>query len=60
MKAAVSGESEMVKLDRIAQEYQEPDAGRRVDQKLISLLVGRTIPWLTGPDVLEMGSGDDQ
>ena len=60
MKAAVSGKSEMAKLDRIAQEYRQPDAGRRVDQKLISLLVGRTIPWLTGPEVLEMGSGDDQ
>jgi 2-polyprenyl-3-methyl-5-hydroxy-6-metoxy-1,4-benzoquinol methylase len=53
-------ESEMVKLDRLSQEYREPDPGRRVDQKLISLLVGRTIPWLTGPEVLEMGSGDDQ
>jgi 2-polyprenyl-3-methyl-5-hydroxy-6-metoxy-1,4-benzoquinol methylase len=50
----------MAMLDRIAQEYREPDAGRRVDQKLISLLVGRTIPWMTGPEVLEMGSGDDQ
>jgi len=60
MEAAVNGESERAKLDRIAQEYREPDAGRRVDQKLISLLVGRTIPWLTGPEVLEMGSGDDQ
>ena len=47
-------------LDRIAQEYRQPDAGRRIDQKLISLLVGRTIPWMTGPEVLEMGSGDDQ
>ena len=50
----------MAMLDRIAQEYREPDAGRRVDQKLISLLVGRTLPWMTGPEVLEMGSGDDQ
>ncbi len=50
----------MARLDRIAQEYREPDAGRRVDQKLISLLVGRAIPWMRGPEVLEMGSGDDQ
>ena len=50
----------MANLDRIAQEYRAPDAGRRVDQKLISLLVGRAIPWMTGPEVLEMGSGDDQ
>ncbi len=60
MKTTASNKSEMAKLDRIAQEYQVPDAGRRVDQKLINLLVGRTIPWLTGPEVLEMGSGDDQ
>ena len=60
MKAPVCNESEMAMLDRIAQEYREPDAGRRVDQKLISLLVGRTLPWMTGPEVLEMGSGDDQ
>ena len=60
MKAPVGNESEMAKLDRIAHEYREPDAGRRVDQKLIGLLVGRTLPWMTGPEVLEMGSGDDQ
>jgi len=52
--------SEMEKLDRISQEYREPDPGRRVDQKLISLLVAKTIPWMKGPEVLEMGSGDDQ
>src|SRR5512135_2397582 len=60
MKASVCDESEMARLDLISQEYRQPDAGRRVDQKLISLLVGRTIPWMTGPEVLEMGSGDDQ
>jgi 2-polyprenyl-3-methyl-5-hydroxy-6-metoxy-1,4-benzoquinol methylase len=52
--------SEMEKLDRISREYREPDQGRRIDQKLISLLVDRTIPWMIGPEVLEMGSGDDQ
>jgi 2-polyprenyl-3-methyl-5-hydroxy-6-metoxy-1,4-benzoquinol methylase len=60
MTTPAQNESEMAKLDRISREYREPDAGRRVDQKLISLLVGRTIPWMTGPEVLEMGSGDDQ
>ncbi len=60
MKTPVSKDSEMAKLDRIAQEYQAPDAGRRIDQKLISLLVSRAIPWMSGPEVLEMGSGDDQ
>lgn len=60
MTASLHTESEMAKLDRISQEYQQPDAGRRVDQKLISLLVGRAIPWMIGPEVIEMGSGDDQ
>lgn len=53
-------EAEMARLDSVAQEYRQPDAGRRVDQKLISQLVSRAIPWMTGPEVLEMGSGDDQ
>jgi len=56
----VSDNPEMIKLDRIAREYKEPDPGRRVDQKLVSLLVERTIPWMTGPEILEMGSGDDR
>jgi len=60
MQATLSNESEMVRLDRISQEYQQPDPGRRVDQKLINLMVGRAIPWMAGPEVLEMGSGDDQ
>ena len=60
MTAPQCSEPEMAKLDRIAREYREPDPGRRVDQKLISLLVGRTLPWIAGPEVLEMGSGDDQ
>jgi 2-polyprenyl-3-methyl-5-hydroxy-6-metoxy-1,4-benzoquinol methylase len=50
----------MAKLDRIAGEYQQPDEGRRVDQQLISLLVSRALEWMSGPEVLEMGSGDDQ
>lgn len=60
MTSSVQTESEMERLDRVAQEYREPDAGRRVDQKLISLLVSRAVPWMKGPEVLEMGSGDDQ
>lgn len=60
MHDCVSDNPEMAKLDRIAREYREPDAGRRVDQKLISLLVDRTLAWTTGPEILEMGSGDDQ
>ena len=60
MTTLLQSESEMARLDRVADEYRRPDAGRRVDQKLISLLVGRAIPWMQGPDVLEMGFGDDQ
>ena len=60
MNAPLDRESEMANLDRISREYQQPDAGRRVDQKLISLIAGRAISWMTGPEVLEMGSGDDQ
>jgi 2-polyprenyl-3-methyl-5-hydroxy-6-metoxy-1,4-benzoquinol methylase len=60
MKDRINGDPEMIKLDRIAKEYRKPDAGRRVDQKLIRLLVDNTIPWMTGPEILEMGSGDDQ
>jgi 2-polyprenyl-3-methyl-5-hydroxy-6-metoxy-1,4-benzoquinol methylase len=60
MSNLVGDTSEMERLDRIAQEYRQPDAGRRVDQKLISLLVERTLPWITGPEVMEMGSGDDR
>ena len=60
MNAPLDRESEMANLDRISREYQQPDGGRRVDQKLISLIAGRAISWMTGPEVLEMGSGDDQ
>jgi len=60
MRAQICAASEMRKLDRIAKEYRKPDPGRRVDQKLIRLIVDETIPWMTGPEILEMGSGDDQ
>ena len=60
MKDRIGDDPEMIKLDQIAQEYRKPDAGRRVDQKLIGMLAEKTIPSMTGPEILEMGSGDDQ
>jgi SAM-dependent methyltransferase len=60
MKNRIGDDPEMIKLDQIAQEYRKPDAGRRVDQKLVRLLAEKTIPAMTGPEILEMGSGDDQ
>ena len=60
MRGRIGPLSEMKKLDRIAKEYRTPDAGRRVDQKLIRLIVEETIPGMRGPEILEMGAGDDQ
>jgi SAM-dependent methyltransferase len=52
--------SEVLSLERIAQEYQEPDPGRKVDKKFLGWTAERTLPWVSGPDVLELGFGDDQ
>jgi len=52
--------SEKSALERIAREYQEPDPGRKVDQKTIAWTAERIIPWIRGPEVLELGFGDDQ
>lgn len=53
-------ETEVLTLERIASEYQNPDPGRVVDRKFLSWTVDRTLPWLRGPDILELGFGDDQ
>jgi 2-polyprenyl-3-methyl-5-hydroxy-6-metoxy-1,4-benzoquinol methylase len=60
MKSRINNDPEMMRLERIAQEYRKPNPGRKVDQKLIRLLVEKTLLWVRGPEVLEMGSGDDQ
>src|SRR5215471_17168418 len=52
--------SEVTALERIAREYREPDAGRLVDQKTLAWTADRLLPWISGPDVLELGFGDDQ
>jgi 2-polyprenyl-3-methyl-5-hydroxy-6-metoxy-1,4-benzoquinol methylase len=45
-------------LDRYSDEYLRPNIARTVDQKILSMVIGRAIPWLKGPEVLEMGYGD--
>jgi len=52
-------EGETALLEKIAREYLEPDPGRKVDQKITAWAVDRVLPWITGPDVLELGFGDD-
>ncbi len=51
---------EFLELQKISDEYIKPDPGRIVDKKLLSLIVAEIIPIISGPDVLEMGFGDDQ
>jgi 2-polyprenyl-3-methyl-5-hydroxy-6-metoxy-1,4-benzoquinol methylase len=53
-------ETESALLERIAQEYQHPDPGRMVDRRFLDWTVERLLPWIDGPDVLELGFGDDQ
>jgi len=53
-------ESEVLLLERIAREYQQPDPGRVVDRQFLDWTVERMLPWIQGPDVLELGFGDDQ
>jgi 2-polyprenyl-3-methyl-5-hydroxy-6-metoxy-1,4-benzoquinol methylase len=53
-------ESETALLERIAREYQQPDPGRQVDRQFLDWTVERMLPWIHGPDVLELGFGDDQ
>jgi ubiquinone/menaquinone biosynthesis C-methylase UbiE len=53
-------EAETVLLERIAREYQQPDPGRVVDRRFLDWTVERLLPWIQGPDVLELGFGDDQ
>ena len=46
-------------LESISREYVNPDPGRLVDQKIVSMVVDAVASWIDGPDVLEMGLGDD-
>jgi ubiquinone/menaquinone biosynthesis C-methylase UbiE len=47
-------------LEKISDEYLKPDPGRIVDKKLVSMIVDEVLPWIEGPEVLEMGFGDDE
>ena len=51
---------EITYLEKISNEYLTPDPGRIVDKKLVSLIVNEILPYIEGPDVLEMGFGDDE
>jgi ubiquinone/menaquinone biosynthesis C-methylase UbiE len=53
-------ETEVLTLERIASEYKDPDPGRVVDRQFLQWTVDRTLPWLKGPEILELGFGDDQ
>jgi 2-polyprenyl-3-methyl-5-hydroxy-6-metoxy-1,4-benzoquinol methylase len=53
-------ETETGLLERIAMEYQRPDPGRMVDRQFLEWTVDRMLPWIVGPEVLELGFGDDQ
>ncbi len=46
-------------LEKIAGEYIDTDPGRIIDRKILAMVVGQIMPWIKGPDVLEMGFGDD-
>jgi SAM-dependent methyltransferase len=53
-------ETETLHLERIAKEYTQPDPGRLVDRQFLEWTVDRMLPWIKGPEVLELGFGDDQ
>lgn len=52
--------TEQQQLEDISKEYIDPDAGRKIDQLLLSMIVQQIMPWVKGPEVLEMGFGDGQ
>jgi SAM-dependent methyltransferase len=52
--------SEAASLERIADEYLRPDPGRVVDARFQDWSADRLIGWVQGPDVLELGVGDEQ
>src|SRR3989338_5602652 len=44
-------------LDKISDNYTNPDDGFRVDNKIVDMLSGRVVNIVKGPAVLEMGLG---
>jgi trans-aconitate methyltransferase len=60
MEKNKSDVNEINSLEKISEEYTKPDAGRMVDKKLFSLIADELMPLISGPEVLEMGFGDDE
>lgn len=60
MKNKNLSNDEINSLEKISEEYLNPDQGRIVDKKLVSLVVNQVLPLIEGPEVLEMGFGDDE
>jgi SAM-dependent methyltransferase len=60
MSQKLSQNEEIESLEKIALEYTIPDPGRNVDKKTIAMTANKTMKWINGPDVLEMGVGDDE
>ncbi len=55
----MNGLEEKQMLESIANEYLKPDTGRIVDKKLLGMIAERVLPMIKGPEILEMGFGDD-
>jgi len=60
MDQAKSKTAEIEALEKIAREYTNPDPGRLVEKKSLAMITAKSLPWVEGPDVLEMGVGDDE
>lgn len=51
-------DEETTMLDQVSPGYTAPDPGRVVDRKILCMIVDAILPWVRGPDVIEMGYGD--
>lgn len=51
---------EISNLEKISNEYLVPNPGRIVDKKLMSLIAKEILAYIEGPEILEMGFGDDE
>ena len=49
---------EIQRVERVAARFLEPDAGRKVDQKILNMVALTMLPWIKGPEVLDLGPGD--
>jgi ubiquinone/menaquinone biosynthesis C-methylase UbiE len=52
--------NEIELLEKIAAEYTNPDPGRLVEKKSLAMIAAKIFPLIEGPNVLEMGVGDDE